>query len=528
MKQKLACILTLWATAAFAGGPGSQAFEQAQLAQKAGDSLQAYLLYTRALALEPANAQYRAQRTALLRSAPVLGRETTILPPDREDDGRWSGITGDISSREIAEARIALPPPTLRATPGVKDFDLQGEAKELFEKTCAAFGLEVIFDRDYQPPPPIRFRVTEVNHLDALRILETATNSFATPISETKMIVARDTAQKRQELQSTMAMALEIPQRLSVQDAQELVAIVQQIFEIRRITVDPKRKLIFIRDSVTKAVAAKRLLEDMARYRSQISLDVEIVGVSRSSSLSAGVNLQSATPLINFGKTAFAAFAGPPAGFTNFLTFGGGKTFLGLGIASARLFANKSDSSSVSVLKSSMVATDGLPTSFHVGDKYPVATNVYIGGTSSSTVAGQSFSPPPTFNFEDLGVVIKVTPTVHGQDEVSLEIESEFKVLGNGAPNGIPVISTRKFTGKVRLKQGDCVVVAGLMTLNESGSTEGIPGISRIPFLRQNTRNEDKTETLLILTPRLTSLPPGEFVTRTIWLGSETHPLSAL
>ena len=121
-----------------------------------------------------------------------------------------------------------------------------------------------------------------------------------------------------------------------------------------------------------------------------------------------------------------------------------------------------------------------------------------------------------------------MTPQVHGLDEVSLDLESEFKVLGSGSSNGIPIISTRKFTGKVRLKMGECAVVAGLMTLNENGSINGIPGVSRIPFLRQNSRGKDRTETLVVVTPHLLSLPPGEFVTRAIWLGSETHPLSPL
>jgi type II secretory pathway component GspD/PulD (secretin) len=462
----------------------------------------------------------------MLGAAGLVGRDTTILPAERADDGRWRGITGALSANDLTEARIAMPPPKLEALPGLKNFDLQGTPQELFEKVCAAFGLEVIFDRDYQAPPPIRFRVTEVNYQDALRVLEAVTNTFVTPISEKKLLAARDTAQKRQELQSTMAIALEIPARLSVQDAQELVAVVQQIFEIRRITVDPKRKLIFIRDAVTKAIAAKRMLEDMALYRPQITLDLEMLGVSASSSLSAGVNLQTTAPLVNFGKVAFGSFASAPAAFTNFMTFGGGKTFFGLGIAAASVFANQTDTSAVSIIKAQMMAMDGMPSSFHVGDKYPIQSNAYIG--SSSGQSGQVYLPPPTFTFEDLGVVLKVTPQIHGTDEVTLDIESEFKVLGNGSLNGIPIISTKKFTGKVRLKMGECAVVAGLMTLNESGSIDGIPGLAKIPFLRQNNKSKDRTETLLVLTPRLISLPPGEFVTRSIWLGSETHPLSPL
>jgi len=49
-------------------------------------------------------------------------------------------------------------------------------------------------------------------------------------------------------------------------------------------------------------------------------------------------------------------------------------------------------------------------------------TNGYFGSTTGT---GQVFAPPPTINFEDLGLVLKVTPHVHGVDEVSLDIDAE-------------------------------------------------------------------------------------------------------
>ena len=43
-----------------------------------------------------------------------------------------------------------------------------------------------------------------------------------------------------------------------------------------------------------------------------------------------------------------------------------------------------------------------------------------------------------------LGLVLKVTPSVHDDGEVTLEISSEFKVLGATDANGNPSISSRK------------------------------------------------------------------------------------
>ena len=173
---------------------------------------------------------------------------------------------------------------------------------------------------------------------------------------------------------------------------------------------------------------------------------------------------------------------------------------------------------------------DGLPATFHVGNRYPILTSGYF-GPSSFSGAG-AYRPPPSFNFEDLGLILKMTPRIHGTDETSLEVEAEFKVLAGEALNGIPVISSRKLTSKVRLKNNEWATVAGLMTANEARSISGLAGLSQIPgfgaLVRQNNKSRDGEEIVILLRPRLLSLPPDESATRSVWVGTETRPMLPL
>ncbi len=106
-------------------------------------------------------------------------------------------------------------------------------------------------------------------------------------------------------------------------------------------------------------------------------------------------------------------------------------------------------------------------------------------------------------------------------------MDAEFKVLGGEALNGIPIISSRKFESKVRLKNGEWGLVSGLMNTTEARNISGLPGISNIPglgrFLRQNDRDQRTTEVVLLIKPQLLSLPPSEIITRGVWVGSETR-----
>jgi type II secretory pathway component GspD/PulD (secretin) len=119
--------------------------------------------------------------------------------------------------------------------------------------------------------------------------------------------------------------------------------------------------------------------------------------------------------------------------------------------------------------------------------------------------------------------VLKVTPWIHGLDEVSLEVDAEFKLLGAGNVDGIPIISNTKYTSKVRLRTGEWAVLSGLMTKTEAITITGMPGLSLIPFLRGNTVSKEDGATLIVLKPHLLILPPTEFPTWRAWSGTETR-----
>src|SRR5262249_18913051 len=148
-------------------------------------------------------------------------------------------------------------------------------------------------------------------------------------------------------------------------------------------------------------------------------------------------------------------------------------------------------------------------------------------GPASASGSG-AYRPPPSFNFEDLGLTVKVTPRIHGSEEVSLDIEAEFKVLGSGSFNGIPVISSRKLASKVRLKDNETAVVAGMMSSSEARNISGLAGLAQIPGLgalvskRDNSRDSD--EVIIVLRPHLITSTPHDIITRSVWVGTETRP----
>src|SRR5208283_4048447 len=246
-----------------------QLFRDAQKAEKKGQTVRAYLLYSQAAVKDPTNLLYwtkaQALRPVAMMAQPEIGAATGSKTneeptPEGSKAAIDPTIVGTISEWDIIEAKKhPLPPRELKAAPGNKDFKLRGDSKSLFEKVGEAFNLLVVFDSSYQPVDNLRFEVTEMDYRESLRALEDATNSFVITAGDRLILVANDTPQKRKELETTAAVVIPIPEPVNVQELQELGTGVRGTLDIQRLMVDTAHRLVLIRDVAWKVRAAEML-----------------------------------------------------------------------------------------------------------------------------------------------------------------------------------------------------------------------------------------------------------------------------
>lgn len=113
---------------------------------------------------------------------------------------------------------------------------------------------------------------------------------------------------------------------------------------------------------------------------------------------------------------------------------------------------------------------------------------------------------------QDVGVIVDVTPTISADGFVRMEIKPEISQV-SGKTTQIsedfvaPIIDKRTLDTIVTVKDGQSIVIGGLLQTNDMARDTKVPGLGDIPLLgnlfRSNDKNNTKTELMVILTPRV-------------------------
>ncbi len=131
--------------------------------------------------------------------------------------------------------------------------------------------------------------------------------------------------------------------------------------------------------------------------------------------------------------------------------------------------------------------------------------------TSQSVNTGTSGTNPfvtSTFQQRDTGVQLKIKPRVNSGGLVIMELEQKVDDVGQireGSPN--PDILQRQINTTVAVKDGDTLVLGGLIRDNRAENVSGIPILYRIPWIGHlfgTTKDTFKrTELVVLITPRV-------------------------
>jgi general secretion pathway protein D len=163
----------------------------------------------------------------------------------------------------------------------------------------------------------------------------------------------------------------------------------------------------------------------------------------------------------------------------------------------------KSDANTRTLASPQLRAWDGVAAQARFGERVPVPMTTF----SPIATGGVAQQPITSFNYENIGVNIDITPRTHHNADVSLALKVEISSISGTGFGGLPTFGNRSVQTVIRLKDGETSILGGLIRDDERTVLEGVPGLSEVPVLgrlfARNRRERQETDIILTLTPHI-------------------------
>ena len=415
-------------------------------------------------------------------------------------------------------ARRMTPEPTLNpASREPLDLHFTGSVRDLLKFIADATGINITFTGDYRDPPQYSIQISGVTLEQALQQVLSANALFYKVLNERTILVIPDTAQNRNRYEEMVVRTF----YLSHAEATEVVQLLNAVMRVPGVPMVPAfyanktQNSITVRGSAPLVAIMERLVEANDRPPGEIILDVQILEVNRGRAKQFGLDLSaySITGVFSpearpkgVGDTTAVNPVQPPFNL-NTISRGVSAADFYLSVPTAIIRFLETDSQTKLVAKPQLRGQEGQKITLNLGDQIPVANTTFgaIGGAGSLAT-----TPVSSYSYKDVGINVIVTPRVTFDGDVVLELSVENSAVGQDvsiAGQNFPSFASRKVETKIRLRDGESTLLAGLLREDSRRAYKGFPGLIHLPVFKSlftsNDISSSQTDIVMLLTPRI-------------------------
>jgi general secretion pathway protein D len=297
---------------------------------------------------------------------------------------------------------------------------------------------------------------------------------------------------------------------------------------------------ITVRGTAAMVGIIEKIIAQNDKPHAEIVVDVEILEVNRTRAKSYGLNLSeydiggllspevspsatttpttttpttgttpgttATTTAASGASTAPSALRSPPPFNLNTISRGLTTADFYLAVPTALVKFLESDTQTKLIAKPQLRGAEGSKISLKLGDRIPVISTAFtpIAG------GGAGVNPLSTYNYQDIGVNIEMTPRVTLEGDIILDLVVDDSSLGANvsvAGQSVPSFGQRTVTTHLRLRDGESNLLAGLLREDDRKALQGFPGAIHVPILKQlfsaNDNSTTTTDIVMLLTPHI-------------------------
>lgn len=370
----------------------------------------------------------------------------------------------------------------------------EANSRDVFTALARFANVNVLFDPAFRDVP-VTIDLRNTNLEDALNALAGTTRNFYRLTAARTITIIPDTPAKRREYEEEVVRTF----YLSNADLKETIDLLRMVVDLRRLAPISATNAISIKDTPERVQAAGRVIAAIDKARPEVTIDVELLEVDRTRLLEYG--LQAASPgSVGIDGAANVNQTDLTLRDVRNLTQSG-VYLTGLPALFYRLM--KSDASTRTLANPQLRSSEGIGAQARFGERVPVPMTTF----SPIATGGVAQQPITSFNYQDIGVNIDITPRTHHNDEVSLTLKVEVSSISGTGFSGLPTFGNRSVNTVIRLKDGETSILAGLIRDDERTVLDGVPGLSDVPLVgrlfARNRRERQETDIILTITPHI-------------------------
>jgi type II secretory pathway component HofQ len=540
-------VLTLFVSGCAAG----RAFRKGDEAARAGDWDAAVVQYTAAVQENPDKAEYKI---ALQRATQTASRNHISRAHELEESDQLDGALLEYRraleldpSNRLAASRVVELEKTIRdrieatrpkppiaglreearraSTPllsptaplPVVSFGPNASVRDILNFIGNATGINVTYDQTYTDKA-YTVRLEDVTLEQALQQITQANQLFYKVLNPKTIIIVPENAQKHAQYDELVVRVFYI----SHADVSELAQVINTIMRIPTMPIQPTllpnktAHTITVRATGPIVDVIERIIRANDKPRAEVVIDVQILEVNRQRTKDLGLNLSNYALGLQFSPE-FAPPntsanlqtppSNPPPFNLNTISQGISTADFYLSVPTALVKFLESDSHTKVIAKPQLRGAEGTKLTLNLGDQIPVLSTVF----GAQVPGGLASVPQSSFNYKDVGVNLEMTPRVTYEGEIVLDgFMVESSALGPSisvAGQDVPSFSTRRVGTKLRLREGESTLLAGLLRDEQRKILTGFPGIMRAPILRSlfgQTHDEiNQSDIVMLLTPHI-------------------------
>lgn len=369
-------------------------------------------------------------------------------------------------------------------------------------------------------------KILELKYADPTRVaalLEPIKSAIGTVLADqvTGTLILVDTPEKIREMESVAAKS-DIPtiqrqmptitQTFVLQNAEaaEIQNVITPMLspEIGTVRMDLRTRALIVTDLPHKMKAIESMVAQFDQRSRQVFIEAKIVEVSLEDDFRLGVDwnyiFQGLNPRFSLGTAAqpmrissLGGDASVPTGVMTFNTIAAGSDL------SVVLDALKSVGDTKILSNPHIAAMDNEKATIEVITDEPYAEAQLETGTTN--VVGESIQ------FIKVGVTLEVTPRINDEEMVSMSIRPEVSsVIRNyQAYRQVPVVRRSVAATKVMIKNGETIIIAGMIVNQKKEFDSQVPLLGRIPLIgllfKSQRESSSNSELIVFLTPRIVS-----------------------